>query len=553
MQDFMICGEFEEEENEVRRDISQIYEGNGEEEESKEEVRNKDTSIIEEELDFKQYDANQILYFLENYNSSVNNMMKKEEKAKIQIPEERAFGGMKRAESREANRELDPLDPETDNESVSIETGTFIVKSVPNYFMDEILSYKEPSIQYSVPLIESLKSTLKNPKEIQACARFLKKNPPIDFLRLYTCESPFYKNLNYCLAHQNYEAYKDILTTFLFYEKHLSPNIPSNTLYRGITLTEELLRKFYKEGRTYYWSSFSSTSVNEEIAHSFMLLHSNRGIGTLFKIIVDLNTKWNKYNMKNYSYYEEEEVLLLPYFKFEVRKKILFFDPHTGQKRAIILLKEIPTHFYGRGDSIFQTLEWKLGVIWTDPEVMKPKNAQYRANLTTVLAQNNINIEFITSKGDTKYICNKEKDIVFVLISNGFGATEFVQEISLFTSVIKMCIFTSGNRLEEWKQWEASIPKINCLTDNFIDVSKFIENLIKELEGEKWFKKQRAKPKTMMQLILETLRQTNITDEAKSGMIKRMIQTKTGLISLDFSGCINIFIYIYIYIIRLYK
>ena len=527
MKDFVIFHNFDKEKEVVREELK---------------VEDRDSSevLIDEEEDrFKFIDDNkELMDFLAEYNEMVNGM-KQENNVIVAIPDEKVFEGNPDSESEERKKE----------EKLKLSSiSKYLVKIVPDFFMDDIFSYREPEVQYATPLLQILKTHNKDPLEIKACVKYLRKNPPIDFLRLYSLESPFYRNLNWSLANMQWKGYKDLLKTFLFYEKHINPYLPGSVVYRGTTISKEDLKNYYKEGEKYYWPCFSSTSLRQSVAHRFMLMRSHSGIGTIFKIILDPEIKWNKYYMKEYSLYQEEEILLLPYFRFKVGKKIFFMDAHTGQYRAMILLKEVETYFYGHGDNIIQTLEWKLGIIWTDPEVMKPHHAQYRKAFTEKLAEHNVEIDFINSLDITRYKCNTIKSTVFAVISNGYNTKDFAQELAMYTPVLKMCIFTSVAQMEECSQWKNTISKIDLVTHDIQQVFTFIDKLLKELESEKWFRKQRSKPKTLEESIMEILRNKGVENVDKNSMIKRLIQNHAYRTHLSFEYC-NLYRYIYIYII----
>lgn len=76
-------------------------------------------------------------------------------------------------------------------------------------------------------------------------------------------------------------------------------------VYRG-TVSPEIIKKEYYQGREIYWSSFSSTSKDEEVAKRF-----SGHEGVVFKIKV-MNAK----DISYFSAFAEKEVLLPPSISF---------------------------------------------------------------------------------------------------------------------------------------------------------------------------------------------------------------------------------------------
>lgn len=163
-------------------------------------------------------------------------------------------------------------------------------------------------------MAEQLKSCDKSREELARCAT-----------RLYSAESFLYKLVNSTLR-SNDMSKVDTLGPFccLLYQ-HLSDNRSRNdhTLYRGVTLTEEMIEEYKQNiGEEIRWSAFTSTTKDCQVAEQFG--------NTLFIIAVkssDYNWLSDISHLSNYPY--EQEVLLDTQRRFKVDK--IEHDPTNGK------------------------------------------------------------------------------------------------------------------------------------------------------------------------------------------------------------------------------
>ena len=126
---------------------------------------------------------------------------------------------------------------------------------------------------------------------------------------VYTCESPFYKQLNTLLrdedrtALQPFFPYLRLLLTAL----RRLPKIERN-VYRGVGLD---LQDQYPEGETVVWWALSSTTKTMKVLKDFL---GESGKRTIFIVEVKSARDIMKYSWKT----TEDEVILLPGTVFKV-------------------------------------------------------------------------------------------------------------------------------------------------------------------------------------------------------------------------------------------
>ena len=132
--------------------------------------------------------------------------------------------------------------------------------------------------------------------------------------------SLFYSDLNRALATQQYTRVPHYLSTIIkqiSYYHRLAHRDSSRPLYRGIGAGYVSLDT-YKLHQHYFWTSFTSTSLNREVAACF----AGPG-GVIFKIHVAENKPFTNIQLpRSWSNFpDEEEVLLFPNFCFAVISK----------------------------------------------------------------------------------------------------------------------------------------------------------------------------------------------------------------------------------------
>ena len=414
-----------------------------EEEELNEEDKSESEEAEDSDDDQAENDDN-VLEFLKGYNQKVNDL-KSQKMSKCVVAEEKIFAS-------------------------EVETATykFITKEVDSTYESRFLTYPTPG-HFPECIMTQLKC--QSQMEHEAGRFYLRGSPAVDCLKLYTAESPFYSRLNSSLAEKEFDLYSEFLSTLLYYEKHLSPVIPGYTVYRGMTITADCLKGSYKEGQKYFWTAFNSSTLSESIAQNFMLMGNPNGIPVLFQIQLNPKNTHNKYYLKDYSVYSnEEEVLLLPYFSFKVREKKIFIDPHTHTRKALVHLKEVKTNYYGNGMQTELTTQGKVYFVWTDQNINNPENSQYQRVLKDLLGDR---VSCSDNMPRTRQCLNDNVNNTYFVISNGMGKEEFVKEIGFYGNVAGIVVFTSSYRLKECKMWMKD-AKVKGVFDNFTDVVDYL-------------------------------------------------------------------------------
>ena len=414
-----------------------------EEEEEKLEVKSEEEK--EESDEYEGIEAKeQVKDFLKGYNQAVNDL-KAENSSKCVVAEEKIFAS-----------------------EVDIATFNYIGKKVDPTYQSEFLNYSSPG-HFPDNIMNELE--FQSEEEQKAGRFYLRGSPAVDCLKLYTADTSFYSRLNTSLAQKNFGMYSEYLKTLLYYEKHLSPIIPGNIVYRGMTIPTDCLKGCYKEGQKYFWTAFNSSTLSESIAQNFMLMGNPNGIPVLFQIQLNPKNTHNKYYLKDYSVYSnEEEVLLLPYFSFKVREKKIFIDPHTHTRKALVHLKEVKTNYYGNGMQTELTTKGKVLFAWTDQNIYNYENSRYRKMLKELLQDR---ISCSNNMSRIRQDLNNKVNNKFFIISNGMEKEEFVKEIGFYGNVAAILIFTSSNRLKECQGWMKD-AKVKGVFDKFEDVIGYL-------------------------------------------------------------------------------
>jgi hypothetical protein len=146
-------------------------------------------------------------------------------------------------------------------------------------------------------------------------------------LKAYTCESDFYNKLNKALAREDGVVEKeDVMKRWDFVYAASILNRPDLKVYqyrgisyRGMWITSKDADS-YKAGAKMYNKSFLSTSQKIEVAEKFLCTNEDsRGIPVI--CIYYINTSRIALDIKKWSRYpDEEEVLILPYTPFKIKK-----------------------------------------------------------------------------------------------------------------------------------------------------------------------------------------------------------------------------------------
>ena len=165
------------------------------------------------------------------------------------------------------------------------------------------------------------------------------------FLRIYNCESAFYRDMNKFLLNYDYDniLLKEDLRHCYIYIKVLYESIKmksfnlkaKNKLYRSINMSKNFINRLISYSSNEFQSPFPFVSRNflsfteeEEIARSFIdRRFMNKELSTAF-FILEMNDKIDSQllsyaNMEDISYYpDEKEILFFPFSTFEIKKII---------------------------------------------------------------------------------------------------------------------------------------------------------------------------------------------------------------------------------------
>ena len=191
-------------------------------------------------------------------------------------------------------------------------------------------------------------------KHLSLVSKYAKTKNVEHLLRLYSLDTPFYKNLG-----TKREA-ECLLLPLLFKLDRLQKRAYQGRSFRGVVMTS-------KDLRAYQWAlkhkasilstrSFCSTSVDENVAHDFLDSSSSPGIPVLmvFNFAEKCNSALQLFRLSDtlpsISDFEDEwEVLVLPCTLFHVTG--IKIDEVTGQHT--IYLENVPPK-----GGIFTVLKW---------------------------------------------------------------------------------------------------------------------------------------------------------------------------------------------------
>ena len=292
---------------------------------------------------------------------------------------------------------------------------------------------------------------------------YLKDNPGIDCLRLYTSDSPFASNMNYSLATRDYSPYEAYISTLLQQEKHLDPQIVDPLIvYTGIALPEEILESIYIVDEIYYWTTFITTTSQKEEAIRFLLQGVEEGIGVLFQITLSINS-YNKYNLSKYSsLIESSSILLLPFFKFRVMERKLITDPHTDKKTAFIIMEEEREVLYGNiGEETGCTNKGEVYIIWGSPNIYEEEYEGEKARIEELVGVNNI--KYCESMSNVRNLVANGGSYTYLVITDGFGDVKHLEELGKYSSVGYIFVYNTEDSFN-------SIPKHKVYSeDNQLD------------------------------------------------------------------------------------
>ena len=374
--------------------------------------------------------------------------------------------------------------------NLSYKTFTFISNSIENI---------------SLPIIlKKFSSRFINEDEIEKFKRFLKKNyynyleenglinffdSKIKipyylftkiFIRLYTIESPFYRDLNKALGNGYFSDFNQYIFT-LYYGLNLKiiKDFHDESLYRGAYIsTKELDEIIYSSYRLVLTNSFLSFAKDKSLAIEFMK-YLNNNAPTLKKVLFVVNPLKQKnitvtnMNVKEFSYYSEEsEVTFLPFSGFEIvnieegkeyitmylnylnkyEKKVIDYIDARSKDRVEVFLKEL---IKGSSSSIFKNLipdksiqligdyRNKKNVLWID----QYSRCRVYDNYIKKYSENLKNFYFeraTTIKEAFSILSNYEFKMVHIIINDKLSKkffSEYINEIKKLGVVTANIIF----------------------------------------------------------------------------------------------------------------
>ena len=230
-----------------------------------------------------------------------------------------------------------------------------------NYHENDLREMQEEIIECNIPShCKTMKALGLYPNPIIAQYYSLYENKtPVEILK--GRGNHYHKYIRYILSH----------------EKHLSKRIENIYVYRGCSMTEAMFNSTYKEGNSYYFSLFTNTTLAAPLAHTFMMVNSH-ALNILFIIQLSNEVLYTKYFLKGYSSANHvHEVILLPFFAFQVVEKRLFLDPHTDKRKGVIVIKEIKSDLGGRGIHVEFTPSSDIYFVWKDIGLNDPHDYKY--------------------------------------------------------------------------------------------------------------------------------------------------------------------------------
>lgn len=197
--------------------------------------------------------------------------------------------------------------------------------------------------------------------------------PLIQFCIFQYTGNHFYKDINRLLSEQNFISLKNCLCSIIRELPHYSQLAHTDTkvpVFRGVKKQFINLDE-YKVGSKLYWTSFSSTSKNINVAKKFA---SNNGV--IFEIFVGRNDPSHNIILpKGWSQYPcEEEILLFPNFYFEI-VNIKEIDGFT-----FVQVQEVPYQ------NLLNLKKYSsLKFIWFDQKINNTENTKYQSYLIKLL------------------------------------------------------------------------------------------------------------------------------------------------------------------------
>ena len=328
------------------------------------------------------------------------------------------------------------------------------------------------------------------------------------FIRLYTMESPFYRDLNKALRNGNFSDFNQFIFT-LYYglNQKIIKSFHDKYLYRSTKISINELDKIYSSHRLVLTNTFLSFTKNKNIAIKFVNNFNNneRTLKTVLFVVNPLNQ--NNLTVTNMDVNEfsffclEEEVTFLPFSGFEIvnieegreyitmhlnylnkyyEKKVIDYIDARSKDRVEVFLKELVE---GSSSSIFKDLisdksikliedyRNKKNVLWID----QYSRCKVYDNYIKKYSENLKNFYFeraTTTKEAFTILSNYEFKMVHIIIndklSNQFFS-KYIDEIKKLGVVTANIMFCD----EEPKE------KNKFLNDPFLNPGKVVTDFSK--------------------------------------------------------------------------
>jgi len=225
-------------------------------------------------------------------------------------------------------------------------------------------------IKYPKDLVNDFSVIDKNYVAEWSSFMFSGNTPGKECLKLYTTErGQFYNKLNLALAEDKFELFIKYMVTLFRDEYNLKEltEFPQKIVYRGMKIKRTELNEYYKVGESFYCKAFLSTSFSKNIANSFIKsalsqLDFSSEIPIFLIIKINSDIKWNKYDLKHVSVFNEQELLYLPYTKFKVlskRQELKYDSIYLNYDYVRLELQEENLELYGKCAQYISEVEHK--------------------------------------------------------------------------------------------------------------------------------------------------------------------------------------------------
>jgi hypothetical protein len=327
------------------------------------------------------------------------------------------------------------------------------------------------------------------------------------FIRLYTMESPFYRDLNKALRNGNFSDFNQFIFT-LYYglNQKIIKSFHDKYLYRSTKISINELDKIYSSHRLVLTNTFLSFTKNKNIAIKFVNNFNNneRTLKTVLFVVNPLNQ--NNLTVTNMDVNEfsffclEEEVTFLPFSGFEIvnieegreyitmhlnylnkyEKKVIDYIDARSKDRVEVFLKELVE---GSSSSIFKDLisdksikliedyRNKKNVLWID----QYSRCKVYDNYIKKYSENLKNFYFeraTTIKEAFTILSNYEFKMVHIIINDKLSKqffSEYIDEIKKLGVVTANIIFCDEDPKEKSKY----------LNDPFLNPGKVVTDFSK--------------------------------------------------------------------------